>query len=402
MIERRRFLLALWAWGFGPALLGADRAGAPGASLEPLAGALVLSGGGARGAYEAGVVGGLAARGGVRDGQRLPPYEVVCGTSIGALNGWFVATGQYEKLRELWYGISREKLIQAKSRYAALRDSQSGLLDRAGSALSLIALVRDQRGLLQSEPVRDWIARNVDPAVPLLVPLLWGVTNLAQQRPEYFYVTPEGSGAELPRKVVNALHILLGPQTVVREATADLLHDAIFASSALPIAFDPVIMPGPDGVPAPYCDGGIATNSPVGVAHAVATSADVVLLDPPFEAKTDYHDAVEIAFGAYGTMQRKIIEVEMRNAYFQSVGKRAIEGISPSEVSRVTRNNPLLATFMHSVTATELRYIRPEQTLPLGVVGFNDEVGIGKAYRQGWEDVGSRGFVDYDWRTFQL
>ncbi|HEY6327035.1 MAG TPA: patatin-like phospholipase family protein [Candidatus Cybelea sp.] len=402
MIERRRFLLALAACGFGPALLGADRAGAPGAAAEPLEGALVLSGGGARGAYEAGVVGALAARGGVRDGQPLPPYEVVCGTSIGALNGWFVATGQYEKLHELWYGISRERLIQAKSRYAALRDSQSGLLDRTVSALSLIGLVRDQRGLLQSEPVRDWIARNLDPAVPLLVPLIWGVTNLAQQRPEYFYIRPQGSGEELPRKVVNSLHLLLGPQTVVREATRDLLHDAIFASTAIPIAFDPVMMPGPDGAPAPYCDGGVATNSPVGIAHAVSKAADVILLDPPFEGEADYHDAVEIAFGAYGTMQRKIIEVEMRNAYFQSVGKRAIEGISPTEVSRVTRNNALLATFMHSVTATELRYIRPEKTLPLGVVGFNDEVGIGQAYRRGWEDVGSRGFVAYDWRTFQL
>ena len=402
MIERRRFLLALGACGFGPALLGADRATAGGASLEPLGGALVLSGGGARGAYEAGVIGALAVRAGVRDGQRLPPYEVICGTSIGALNGWFVATGQYEKLRELWYGVSGDRVIRAKPRYAALRDSQSGALDRAVSALSLVGLVRDQRGLLQSEPVRDWIARNVDPAIPLQVPLVWGVTNLAQQRPEYFYVAPGRSGEELPRKFLNSLHILLGPHTVVREATRELLHDAIFASSALPIAFDPVIMRGPDGTPTPYCDGGIASNSPVGVAHAVATSADVVLLDPPFEAQTDYHDAVEIAFAAYGTMQRKIFEVEMRNAYFQSVGKRAIEGMSPSEVARATQNNALLATFMHSVAATELRYIRPEKTLPLGVVGFNDEVGIGQAYRVGWEDVGSRGFVDYDWRTFQL
>ncbi len=401
MIDRRRFLLALGACGIAPPLLGA-RPAAAGAPLEPLEGALVLSGGGARGAYEAGIVGALVARSGVRDGEPLRPYEVVCGTSIGALNGWFVATGQYQKLRELWYGISSQRLIRAKSRYAAVRDEQSGVLDRAVSALSLIGLTLDQRGLLESEPVRDWIARNLDPTVPLLAPLVWGVTNLAQQRPEYFYVTPQRGGAELPSKVVNSLHLLLGPHTVVREATPDLLHDAIFASAAIPIAFDPVIMPGPDGTPAPYCDGGVATNSPVGIAHAVAKAADVVLLDPPFEVETDYHDAVEIAFGAYGTMQRKIIEVEMRNTYFQSVGKRAVEDLSPSEAARAAQNNALLATFMHSVTATQLRYIRPERTLPVGVVGFNDEVGIGKAYRQGWQDVAVPGFADYDWRTFQL
>jgi predicted acylesterase/phospholipase RssA len=402
MIERRRFLLALGACGLAPGLLGADRAAGTAAPLAPLEGALVLSGGGARGAYEAGVVGALAARAGVRDGDPLPPYQVVCGTSIGALNGWFVATGQYEKLRELWYGISGQRLIQAKPAYGALRDSQSGLLDRAASAFSLIGLVHDQRGLLQSQPVRDWIARNLDPAVPLLVPLVWGVTNLAQQRPEYFYIRPEHSGEDVPRQVIDALHLLLGPQTVVREATPDLLHDAIFASAAIPIAFDPVIMPGADGAPAAYCDGGVATNSPVGIAHAVAKAADVVLLDPPFEAEMDYHDAVEIAFGVYGTMQRKIIEVEMRNAYFQSVGKRAVDRLSAPEAARVTRDNALLATYMHSVTPTDIRYIRPESVLTVSVVGFNDEVNIGKAYRQGWEDLAARGFTDYDWRTFEL
>jgi hypothetical protein len=57
---------------------------------------------------------------------------------------------------------------------------------------------------------------------------------------------------------------------------------------------------------------------------------------------------------------------------------------------------------MQSVPETDLRYIRPEKTLPLTVVGFNDEIGIGKAYRQGWEDVGSRGFLTYDWQTFEV
>ncbi len=68
---------------------------------------------------------------------------------------------------------------------------------------------------------------------------------------------------------------------------------------AIPIAFDPVVMPGPDGALNAYCDGGVASNSPVAIAHAVANSADVVLLDPPFEAEEEYKDALEIAFGAY-------------------------------------------------------------------------------------------------------
>jgi predicted acylesterase/phospholipase RssA len=399
-MERRSFLLALGAAGLTPSLLGATTSDE---ALEPLNRALVLSGGGARGAYEAGIVGALAAAGRVNDGSPLPPYEIVCGTSIGALNGWFVATGQYAKLHELWYGISGQDLMRAKKPYAAVRDPQSGVLNRAASAFSLIGLTKDQRGVLQSEPIYDWIARNVDPTTPLVVPLVWAVTNLTSQRPEYFYLRPSSKqSSNLPGKVIHALQLTLGPHTIVREATPDLLHRAIFASAALPVVFDPVIMPDAEGNASAYCDGGVASNSPVGIAHAVAKAADVVLLDPPFQADTDYTDAVEIAFGVFGTMQRKILEVEMRTAYFQSIGRRALERLTTAERARTMQGMELVGKFMQAVPETDLQYIRPEKTLPLSVAGFNDEVGIGKAYRIGWEDVVNRGFTKYDWQTFEL
>ncbi|HEY6449190.1 MAG TPA: patatin-like phospholipase family protein [Candidatus Cybelea sp.] len=397
MIERRQFLFSLVATGLVQALLGTAARDAE----EPLDRALVLSGGGARGAYEAGLVGALAAAASVSDGSPLLPYELVCGTSIGALNGWFVATGQYTKLRDLWYGISTQNLIRPKRRYAALRDPESGLLDRAASVVSLAGLRKDQRGILESAPVYDWIVRNIDPAAPLVMPIIWAVTNLSLQRPEYFYLRRAGASEEVPRNVVRALQLSLGPQTVVREATPDLLHRAMFASAALPIVFDPVVMPGPDGTLNEYCDGGVASNSSVGIAHSVSRAADVVLLDPPFEADTDLSDAVEIAFSAYGTMQRKILETEMRNVYSQSLGRQAFDRLTEDEIARATRDNKPLETFVKTLPVTELRFIRPQKELPVGVVGFNDVVGIGKAYFVGWEDIG-RGFTLYDWSTFEL
>lgn len=398
-MERRDFLLSLGSATFAPALLAA---GAPGGAYEPLTRALVLSGGGARGAYEAGVVNALAAWGGVRDGAPLAPYEIVCGTSIGALNGWFVATGQYTKLHDLWYGISGFDIVRAKPQYKDLRDPQSGLLNRAASAFSLMGLTKDQRGLLQSEPIYNWIVANVDPSVPLLVPLVWATTNLQQQRPEYFYVHPHKQGEDLPQHVAQAMKLTLGPHTVVREATPDILHRAIFASAALPIAFDPVIMPDSDGNPASYCDGGVASNSPVGIAHAVSHEADVILLDPELDTDEKYDDAVEIAFGVFGTMQRKILETEMRNTYFQSIGKRALTSLAPEQIASTSQSIGMAERFMRAVPSTALRYIRPQNVLPLSVAGFSDEVGIGKAYRIGWEDATLRGFKDYDWETFQL
>jgi predicted acylesterase/phospholipase RssA len=398
MIERRSFLVALGASGLVLPLLGAS---ANDTTDEPLDRTLVLSGGGARGAYQAGLVGALAVVGGVNDGAPLLPYEMVCGTSIGALNGWFVATGQYTKLRELWYGISSQNLMHAKPQYAALRDPESGVLNRAAALVSLMGLTKNQTALLQSEPVYDWISRNIDPATPLLMPLVFATTNLTLQRPEYFYVRPQNRDQDLPQRVVHALQVSLGPHTVVREATPELLHRAIFASAALPLVFDPVEIPNPDGTVNEYCDGGVASNSPVGIAHAISKGADVILMDPPFEPNTNYADAIEIAFGVFGTMQRKILESEMRNAYFQSIGKRAFRSLEPTEISRLAQANPLLTKVMQAVPITEVRYIRPEKVLPVSVAGFNDGAGISNAYRVGWEDVG-RGFTAYDWETFGL
>ncbi len=397
MIERRDFLYALGAAALAPALLASSPAAAPYESLDR---ALVLSGGGARGAYEAGIIGALAAVGGVRDGSPLLPYEIVCGTSIGALNGWFVATGQYTKLREMWYSVGEKHLARAKPQYAALHDPESGLLNRVAAVATLGDLATNQRALLQSDPVIAWISHNIDATTPLLMPLVWAVTNLTLQRPEYFFIRPN-RGEEIPEEVARALRLTLGPHTVVREATPDLLHRAIFASAAIPLVFDPVRIPNPNGAVNEYCDGGVASNSPVGIAHAISKRADVVLLDPPFEPGTAYTDAVEIAFGVYGTMQRKIMEGEMRNAYFQSAGERAMARLAPRDVAKATQGDPELAKLMETLPVTDLRYIRPEKELPVSVAGFDDWLGIDKAYRIGWLDVG-RGFTPYDWETFAL
>ena len=154
-----------------------------------------------------------------------------------------VAAAQYTKLQELWFSVSRDNVIRPKPQYASLQDPESGILNRVASVVSLAGLVRNQRAVLQTEPAFDWIARHVDPATPLVAPLIWAVTNLTYQRPEYFYVRP-GGGQELPARLTHALHVLLGEQTVVREATPDILHRAIFASIAIPIAFDPIIDAG--------------------------------------------------------------------------------------------------------------------------------------------------------------
>jgi predicted acylesterase/phospholipase RssA len=373
-------------------------AAAPNAGA-PISRALVLSGGGARGAYEAGIIGSMVASGGIRDGEPLAPYGLVCGTSIGALNGWFVATGQYSALKELWYGVSAAHLIQLKPKFAALRNSNSGVGDRFLSALYLASLTKNEAALLDSAPVLDWITTHVDLQRPLLVPLVWVATNLTAQRAEYFYARPPNAPPRDQSVIIDALHLAIGPNTVVREASVDLFHREIFASACIPLAFDPVAIPQPDGSLNDYCDGGVASNSPVTVAHSVSAAVDVVLIDPPFEPITDYTDALAVALGTFGTMQRKILTNDMRSVYFQSLAKHAFTQLSPSAMRNLTQEEPMFRTLFDSLPATDLRYVRPKSTLPVGTGAFSDEEGIGKAYRIGWEDA-QAGFTPYDWRTF--
>jgi hypothetical protein len=68
--------------------------------------------------------------------------------------------------------------------------------------------------------------------------------------------------------------------------------------------------------------------------------------------------------------------------------------------SLLARSTPTLPQLMHTVLATDLRYTKPQKVLRFGVVGFNDEVGIGNSYRVGWDDV-SWGFTPYDWEAFE-
>lgn len=60
--------------------------------------ALCIEGGGAKGAYEAGVIKALYDNG-------IKEYVAVAGTSIGAINGYFVTTGNIEKLAYIWNNL---------------------------------------------------------------------------------------------------------------------------------------------------------------------------------------------------------------------------------------------------------------------------------------------------------
>jgi NTE family protein len=68
--------------------------------------ALVLSGGGARGAYQLGVWKALREIGW--------DFQIVTGASIGALNSAMIAMGDYDKLEQLWLNMSPKNVIKTE------------------------------------------------------------------------------------------------------------------------------------------------------------------------------------------------------------------------------------------------------------------------------------------------
>lgn len=59
---------------------------------------ICIEGGGAKGAYEAGIIKALYDRG-------IKRYDYIAGTSIGSVTGYFLITGNVEKLVDMWKNI---------------------------------------------------------------------------------------------------------------------------------------------------------------------------------------------------------------------------------------------------------------------------------------------------------
>jgi NTE family protein len=221
----RRILLAL----LGVALAAGSAAATPCApSTRPVDAptTLVLSGGGAKGAYEAGVAAAFVSRG--------LPIRLVAGSSAGALNAAMIADGRLDRLEALWRGLSRDRIYALRTRvlFAGLLPGWLTLLalDRAGS-------------LFDPQPLRELIDASLDleriRASP--VRLLVITSDLARREPRLF-----------------------DNRTVTREA--------LVAAAAVPGAFPAVDVDG-----ALLVDGGLTGRAPVlealaaepGVARAV-------------------------------------------------------------------------------------------------------------------------------------
>ncbi|WP_441000479.1 patatin-like phospholipase family protein [Fodinibius sp. SL11] len=167
--------------------------------------ALVLCGGGAQGAAEIGFYQAM-----VEQGVK-PDY--IIGTSIGAINGAFIASGlDISQLKELWKGISEQKLYRFNPE----------LLWKWGNASSLFKPTGKKKFLQHHLPV--------DTFEELSIPLTVVATDLQKASSTYLDKGP--------------------------------LMPALMASSALPVYFPPQVINNNQLV-----DGGISNNIPIDKAY---------------------------------------------------------------------------------------------------------------------------------------
>ena len=208
-----------WRWIFALAVLAVLMAptvavaGCASSEVDPEAPmALVLSGGGAKGAYEAGVAAVFMERG--------LPVRLVAGSSAGALNAAMIASGRADRLEAMWRSVTREQVYSLR-----LPLFFAGFLP---GWLTLLVL-NETQALFDPAPLRELISASLD---------------------------FERIQASPIRLVVTATDLARREKRVFDNRTVTV--DVLMAAAAVPGLFPPVEVDG-----ALLVDGGITGRAPV-------------------------------------------------------------------------------------------------------------------------------------------
>lgn len=186
--------------------------------------ALVLSGGGSRGAFQAGVWQYLCERHWVPD--------IICGTSVGAINAAGIVSGMnHQMLRSLWTHRSRQQMYRV-----------NGL-----KFLAKMAAGKQLPSLFDTRQIQQMVADHVD----------LGAIHSSSTR-----------------LVLSAVNVLTGHPHFFSNKEIRLEH--ILASSAMPVLFPRQEI---DGIP--FWDGGTMANIPLQPALDFGAGEIIVVLLTP-------------------------------------------------------------------------------------------------------------------------
>jgi NTE family protein len=238
--------------------------------------AVVLPGGGARGAYEVGALSVLLPA--LRDrGERV---SIWCGTSVGAINAALLASHAREPVAvQVRESVARwREMRKADVMRPVLGPSALLMLMRiVGEALELPGLRLSS--LLDASPLRDSLRRWIDfDAVHAAVAggALDAVCVVA---------TALSSGTSIAFTDARGALPDSGPSERLRYVHTELDGEHVRASAAIPLLFPPVEVHHPAAVHDHYIDGGTRLNSPLGPAIALGAERVILIGFEPFRPR---------------------------------------------------------------------------------------------------------------------
>ena len=229
--------------------------------------ALVLAGGGARGAYEAGALNTLAPA--LSEHEQTP--DIIVGTSIGALNGSFYAARAHQPFEaateaalEMWRELSWGDALRPLA-------SPSELARVLGAAAMFARLPgADPSALLDTSPLRGTLERlvsferienNVEDGTLTAAAVV--ATSYASTNSVVFHHGGPALEADSMRAIEYAATVLK--------------PEHVLASAAIPGAFPAVEIREPPAAAGWYGDGGVRLNAPLKPALSLGADRVVVI-----------------------------------------------------------------------------------------------------------------------------
>jgi NTE family protein len=288
---------------------------------------LVLSGGGARGAFQVGVYERL-----LRDPRFARGPAVLSGTSAGAINAALIAAGRTPReMMRFWNGIAADPPVVASARFfhdlvrSVLRMAWAELPRLLTPSLSWIPFAQrarqhwpPQRGTAMALAV-DYILSSRFEVVSKLLegigePFVADTRRLRERLIEEFggevirtpnhrlaINTVDAHTGRVVRYVTARTRLTRPPDYVVVDA---ITVDMVLASASIPLLFPTVEIEGRW-----LWDGGVLVNTPL--APVVALGADeiitVLVTEPP--------DVATGTFPHFGRAVERVVDAILENAY---------------------------------------------------------------------------------------
>jgi NTE family protein len=209
--------------------------------------ALVLQGGGALGAYQAGVYEALAEAG-------IHP-DWIAGISIGAINAAIIAgnppKSRVDQLREFWTHVTSDGPWPwpYPARLGARGEAARNLFNQFSAGL---ALASGAKGFFSARPVPPWLL----PAGTLEATSFYNTGDLKPTLERLIDFDRLNSGAT--RLSIGAVNVRTGNFVCFDSATHTIRPEHVMASGALPPAFPAIEIEGEH-----YWDGGLVSNTPL-------------------------------------------------------------------------------------------------------------------------------------------